>query len=231
MRCVIKITLTVFILIAADDILHCAGSEIKTWEVFEISLKSSVQFQNPYVECLKSNEQPYLTAIFTGIEGSCKGKTIRVPGFWDGGDIWKIRFAPSDSGTWKYETFSADRKMKGKKGELKVTEWSDEEKNSNPVRHGFITVNKSGSRNGRYFTYSDGTPVLWIADTWWDWTNSRITFESFRKLADTRAEQGFNIGQLFFAGNGYKVCCMVSGNVRSCRTHIRRRTYMEGSPS
>lgn len=203
MRNVMKIILTVFILIVTNTSLYCSGIEIKTWETFEISLKSSVKFQNPYVDCLRKDEQPYLTAIFTGIEGSCKGKSIRVPGFWDGGDLWKIRFAPSDAGTWKYETFSADRKMKGKKGELKVREWSDEEKHSNPVRRGFITVNNSGSRKGRYFTYSDGTPVLWIADTWWDWTNSQIKFESFKKLADTRAEQGYNIGQLFFAGNGW----------------------------
>jgi len=203
MRYAIKITLTALILIAAVDSLRCAGIEIKTWETFEISLKSSLKFQNPYVDCLKKDEQPHLTASFTGTDGPCKGKTIRVPGFWDGGDIWKIRFAPSDAGTWKYETFSADRKMKGKKGEFKVTEWSDDEKASNPVRHGFITVNKSGSRNGRYFTYSDGTPVLWIADTWWDWSNNRIKFESFKKLADTRDEQGYNIGQLFFAGNGW----------------------------
>jgi len=157
MRYALKITLTALILIAAVDSLRCAGIEIKTWETFEISLKSSVKFQNPYVDCLKKDEQPYLTAVLTCTEGACKGKTIRVPGFWDGGDIWKIRFALSDAGTWKYETFSVDRKMKGKKGELKVTEWSDEEKTINPVRHGFITVNNSGSRKGRYFTYTDGT--------------------------------------------------------------------------
>jgi hypothetical protein len=72
-----------------------------------------------------------------------------------------------------------------------------------PTRRGFIVVNDSPERKGRYFTYSDGTPCLWIGDTWWDWTNSKIKFESLKKLVDTRVEQGFNIGQLFFAGNGW----------------------------
>jgi len=183
--------------------LKGADPEIKTWEVFEITLKSTAQAQNPYVEFLKTGDQPFLTATFTGTDGRSQGKIIKVPGFWDGENTWKIRFAPPIDGTWKYETVSQDRKMNRKKGSITVSGWTEEEKNINPARRGFMVVNGSDPRKGRYFTYTDGTPVLWIADTWWDWTNSRIRFGSFKKLADTRAEQGYNIGQLFFAGNGW----------------------------
>ena len=183
--------------------LKGADPEIKTWEVFEITLKSTAQAQNPYVEFLKTGDQPFLTATFTGTDGRSQGKIIKVPGFWDGENTWKIRFTPPIDGTWKYETVSQDRKMNRKKGSITVSGWTEEEKNINPARRGFMVVNGSELRKGRYFTYSDGTPVLWIADTWWDWTNSRIRFGSFKKLADTRAEQGYNIGQLFFAGNGW----------------------------
>ena len=183
--------------------LKGADPEIKTWEVFEITLKSTAQAQNPYVEFLKTGDQPFLTATFTGTDGRSQGKIIKVPGFWDGENTWKIRFTPPIDGTWKYETVSQDRKMNRKKGSITVSGWTEEEKNINPARRGFMVVNGSEIRKGRYFTYSDGTPVLWIADTWWDWTNSRIRFGSFKKLADTRAEQGYNIGQLFFAGNGW----------------------------
>jgi len=183
--------------------LKGADPEIKTWEVFEITLKSTAQAQNPYVEFLKTGDQPFLTATFTGTDGRSQRKIIKVPGFWDGENTWKIRFAPPIDGTWKYETVSQDRKMNRKKGSITVSGWTEEEKNINPARRGFMVVNGSDPRKGRYFTYTDGTPVLWIADTWWDWTNSRIRFGSFKKLADTRAEQGYNIGQLFFAGNGW----------------------------
>ena len=175
---------------------------IKIWEVFEITLDSKSAASNPYLE-IDPDKAPFLTARFTGTEGKASGQIITVPGFWDGERTWKIRFAPPASGTWRYETYSSGKGLSGRKGIIKVSEWSEKEKDENPLRRGLITVNKSGERAGRYFTYSDGTPCLWIADTWWDWTNSHIKFESFKKLADTRADQGFNIGQLFFAGNGW----------------------------
>jgi len=184
---------------------YCLNGQksIKTWEVFEVALKSSIPAKNPYVELLLKDKTVYVSAVFSGVSGECAGKTIKVPGFWDGNDVWKIRFALPQAGAWKYETTSADRKMNGKKGQLIVSSWTEEEKKENATRRGFIIVNNNSERKGRYFTYSDGTPCLWIADTWWDWTNRRIKFESFTKLVDTRVEQGFNIGQLFFAGNGW----------------------------
>ena len=177
-------------------------SLLNTWDVFEISLVSKAATLNPYLE-ITPEKAPFLTARFNGIEGKASGQTITVPGFWDGVKTWKLRFAPPAAGTWRYETYSSVKGLSGKKGIIKVSEWTEKEKEENPLRRGLITVNRSGERRGRYFTYSDGTPCLWTADTWWDWTSSRIRFESFKKLADTRSEQGFNIGQLFFAGNGW----------------------------
>jgi hypothetical protein len=175
----------------------------KPWVVYEISLQSSKLPANPYSSLILKGKPAYLSASFKGIDGLCAGMTMTVPGFWDGSNAWKIRFAPPLSGTWNYETISPDRKMNGKKGQMSVTDWTGEELKANPTRRGFVIVNSDGERKGRYFTYGDGTPFLWIADTWWDWTNRKIKFESFKKLVDTRAEQGFNIGQLFFAGNGW----------------------------
>lgn len=182
---------------------NCQTNALKTWDVYEIELKASATFQNPYVECLKEGEAPYACAEFTGTSGEALNKKYIIAAFWDGAATWKIRFAPPCSGTWKYETFSKDRKLAKNKGQIEVTGWTQEELKMNPTRRGFIQVNKKEPRAGRYFVYSDGTPCLWISDTWWDWTNRRIKFESFKELVDTRSEQGFNIGQLFFPGNGW----------------------------
>ncbi len=198
-KTLIYCTLLLFFLLT-DGIAQIA---VKTWDVYEIILKSADVLKNPYISCLEEGKPAYVKSIFTCTSGPGLGKKITIAGFWDGNDIWKIRFAPPLSGIWKYETISGNRKMNGKKGQLTVTDWTEDEKAANPTRRGFIVVNKSSERNGRYFTYSDGTPFLWIADTWWDWTNRRITFESFKNLVDTRSSQGFSIGQLFFAGNGW----------------------------
>jgi hypothetical protein len=140
-------------------------SSVKIWDIYEINLISTVAPENPYVSLLEDGKPPFVTATFTCISGTGTGRTITVPGFWDGNGVWKIRFAAPISGTWKFKTISSDRKMNGKKGQLTVSDWTAEEKDANPTRRGFIVVNKSSERNGRYFTYSDGSPVLWIADT------------------------------------------------------------------
>ncbi|MCX6261356.1 MAG: DUF5060 domain-containing protein [Bacteroidia bacterium] len=203
MKSLNKIFILCFLLSSSLFFESISQTVVKTWDIYEIALKSSIVTQNPYTCYITDGKPALVTAKFTGTEGACSGKTMIVPGFWDGSDIWKIRFAPPVSGTWKYETISTDRKLNGKNGLLMVTGWTEEELKSNPTRRGLVIVNNKGERKGRYFTYSDGTPFLWIADTWWDWTNRRIQFESFKKLVDTRADQGYNIGQLFFAANGW----------------------------
>jgi len=183
--------------------VNSQSASIKTWDVFEFGFKSSGKFENPYLECVKNEGKAYATATFKGVSGAALNKTYEIPAFWDGNNIWKIRFAPPFSGTWEYETSSTDRGLNKKKGKIQVTDWTEEDLKMNPTRRGFIYVNNKAPRPGRYFVYADGTPMLWISDTWWDWTNRRITWESFKNLVDTRAEQGFNIGQLFFPGNGW----------------------------
>lgn len=95
--------------------------------------------------------------------------------------------------------------MNGKKGILEVIEWSEQELDSNPTRHGLIRVKKDGESGSHYFEYSDGKPFLWIGDTWWNWTDRRIHVDTFKKLVDDRSVKGFNIGQLFVPGNGWGI--------------------------
>ena len=146
-----------------------------------------------------------LKVSFLGTGGDALNKQITITGFWNGGSEWRVNFASPVTGTWKYISESADRSMNGKKGSLTVISWSDGDKESNPVRHGLIRVKKDGECAGHYFEYSDGHPFLWIGDTWWNWTDSRIYPETFKKLVDDRAVKGFNIGQLFVPGNGWGI--------------------------
>ncbi len=71
------------------------SDKLGTWDVFEISLKVSLQYQNPYVECLKEGQKPLVSARFEGVSGDATHKTIEVPGFWDGGSTLENPFHTS----------------------------------------------------------------------------------------------------------------------------------------
>jgi hypothetical protein len=179
------------------------GQNFKKWQVFELSFKTNKSTENPYLTGLPASGERKLSVQFTGTEGEAKGKNYTVNGFWDGGQQWKARFAAPYSGTWKYTSVSADPSLHNKKGTLRITDWTETEKKANPARRGFIYVADTGKRAGRHFVYADGTPFLWIADTWWNWTKRGIHFSTFTTLADDRASKGFTVGQLFVAGNGW----------------------------
>ncbi len=176
---------------------------VHSWEPVEIEFESSGLLENPYVEGLPDDGPAYLSVTFKGIDKKAKGQQLKLRGFWDGGKTWKVRFAAPAEGTWTYNSTSPDPAMDGKTGELNVLPWNDQEKNDNPTRHGFVCVNQNGEQPGHYFMYADETPFLWIGDTWWNWTKRGIPFHRFKTLADDRAEKGFTIGQLFFAGRGW----------------------------
>ncbi len=187
-----------FIMIQAVE-----AEPLHQWEVFTVSFTSGKIYSNPYNDIPVTGGDDLLKVTFLGTGGEAMNKKITVVGFWDGGSVWRVNFTAPFTGSWKYSSQSADRKMNGKKGSFDVVAWTEEEKNAVPVRHGFITVKNDGKQSGHYFEYTDGCPFLWIGDTWWNWTDSRIHFDSFKKLVDNRAEKGFNIGQLFVPGNGW----------------------------
>ena len=196
------------------------------WEPVEITLQANSFYQNSYTETTVENGEPYLIANFEC--NSCKVKSLIVPGFWDGNKVWKIRFSAPEPGTWNYTTHSKDKGLNGKKGTLSIVAWSEAEKQQDPCRRGFIVVNDQSPRAGRYFIYADGTPFLWIGDTWWNWTKKEIAFDIYKNLVDTRATQGFSVGQLFFPGNGWgsSSCMLDSTYSVPDLDHIRRTEEM-----
>jgi hypothetical protein len=179
------------------------ANTMHTWEVYSLSFKSARIYSNPYADIPVTKGNDLLTVTFRGTGGKAKNLELKVAGFWRGGSEWRVNFAPPAAGRWAFESVSTDKGLNGKKGSFDVLEWTDSEKVSNPVRNGFIRVNKGGENAGHYFEYSDGLPFLWIGDTWWNWTDSRIYFETFKHLVDDRSAKGFNLGQLFVPGNGW----------------------------
>lgn len=181
-----------------------AQTRLGEWEIFELTLKTNRSYDNPYAAISAAEQDDgVVRANFTGLTGDARGKSITISGFWYAGQTWKVRFAPPASGIWEYRTTSSDRSLNNKRGRIEVFSWSPEEKSANPTRHGFVQVMRTGPNPGRYFQYADGTPFLWIGDTWWNWTKKKIEFETFKTLVDDRAAKKFTIGQLFVAANGW----------------------------
>ena len=196
----LRITLALICLLTFTAVT--GQNRVKKWDVYELTLTAKNRYENPYAE-IPVSSAGLVTVTFTGTSGAADGKTKTVHGFWDGGQTWKARFALPEAGTWQYKSSSKDRGLNNARGTLEVTEWSESDKQQNPARRGLVKVRKSGPQPGRYFEYADGTPFLWIADTWWNWTKRGIKFETFQKLVDDRAAKGFNLGQLFVAANGW----------------------------
>jgi len=122
-----------------------------------------------------------------------QGAEQRVPAFWAGDQVWRVRFAPSCPGRYSFHTVSSDPAnpdLHGQTGVLDVSPYTGE----NPLlKHGGVRI----ASDRRHFEHADGTPFFWLGDTWWMGLCRRLRWpEDFQKLATDRAEKGFTVIQI-----------------------------------
>ena len=142
----------------------------------EMSAAEAAEHSNPYMSV-------ELRAEFRSPKG---GRTKVMPGFWDGGRNFKIRFSPIDPGRWDFRIVSNLPSLSGKTGSFET----------GPARSpGFIQVH-----NLRYWRVNTReTTHYWMGDTCYSF--STIPWETFSKLVDIRSEQKFNHMRGFVLGN------------------------------
>jgi hypothetical protein len=134
---------------------------------------------------------PYVEAQVTGIFTSPSGKELRLAGFWDGGQIWRVRFTPNEAGIWKYRTESSDPDLIAA-GRFNAVP---------PARRGFVRASKARPYQ---FEYGDGTPFLLMGDTIWDGMSAGVGFEArFKPYINLRRAQGFNAYHAMVVNNRY----------------------------
>lgn len=150
-------------------------------EAFETSYTSRRAYADPFNDV-------EVDVVFT----NAAGRSWKVPAFWAGGNQWRVRFAPPAPGVYRYRAESTDRSnpdLNGQEGTLRAGPYQG----LNPLLvHGPLRV--SGSR--RYLEHADGTPFLWLGDTWWKGLSRRISFDEFKVLAEDRREKGFSLIQI-----------------------------------
>ncbi len=148
----------------------------------EITFTASQDYRDPFHEVT-------LDALFE----SPQGRTLKVPAFWDGGRLWKIRYASPAVGTHRWRSVCsvpADRGLHGVKGTVIVEPYRGE---NLLYLHGPLRV----AADHRHFAYGDGTPFFWLGDTWWMGLCQRLHWpEEFQQLAADRKAKGFNVVQI-----------------------------------
>ena len=114
-------------------------TRIRRYTRLEIPLVSTRKIDNPYTEV-------YMDVDFR----SPDGRIISVPGFWDGGQTWRVRFAPTQVGNWSWSSRSDDPELHDQTGSFICV--ADGTGNK-----GFVTANV-GLTDRHGFSYSSNAP-------------------------------------------------------------------------
>ncbi len=163
----------------------------ETWVATEIAFQSNKEY--------KKNAQFFVTldASFTNRE---TGTNLIIPAFWDGGNVFRVRFAPTEYGIWDYVTICADDdSLNGLTGAVGANVYKGEHK---IYKHGFVRA----ELGTKYFMYNDGTPFFYLGDTHWALFSEEFdsagnhaagiqTDSHFKYIVDKRVEQGFTVYQ------------------------------------
>jgi len=120
---------------------------------------------------------PYVAVTF-GAEFRNGSHTVAVPGFYDGGGVYRIRFSPDRLGQWTYVTKSDQAALRNRTGS-------------------FLCIAPTGSNHGpirvvntHYLAYADGSPFYAVGTTAYQWTSVKQSIQE--RTLKTLATSPFN---------------------------------------
>jgi hypothetical protein len=167
-----------------------AQSVVHVWEKQELTLTAANTYKNAYTD----------VTVWVDLEGP--GFNKRVYGFWDGAQTFHLRIVATQPGTWTWKSGSTpnDPGLTGKSGSFQAVDWTEAEKTSNPLRHGFVR----STANHHALEHADGTPFFAIGDTWYSVGANRFKWyddhterpigptAGFKDYVRYRKAQGYN---------------------------------------
>ena len=148
---------------------------VAQWEVADLSFMANETPSAPF--------EVGFEARFTGPGGT----SLTVPGFYNGGREWMLRFSHGMQGKWSFSTRSDLASLNGLTGSLTIMG------NKDPKQHGGIKINPD---RPQHFIHEDGTPYHSMAfECDWlfalDYAGSMETPKT-RHLMDLLEQDGFN---------------------------------------
>ena len=166
------------------------SASIHCWEEVELRFTAASSYGNPYSDVV----------FWVDLLGP--GFTRRCYGFWDGGDLFKVRVTATSPGEWSWTSGSNqdDSGLNGRSGSFSAEAWSAADCEANPNRRGFVRA----TPDGRGLEYADGTPFFLLGDTWWAVPTFRYPWHEddeprpvgptmgFKDMVLYRKQQGFN---------------------------------------
>jgi hypothetical protein len=179
-------TAVLFLLLSSGNSLQAMIKDtvLKTQanRMVELTFTATRNYPDPF-------NQITLDAVFTDPEGH----VLKVPGFWDGNNKWKVRYSSAILGTHSFRSVCSeadDKGLNGITGKINVLAY----KGKNPLlQHGALRI----ADDKRHFAYADGTPFFWLGDTWWMGLTKRLVWpEDVKALAADRSKKGFNVIQI-----------------------------------
>ncbi|MET0267478.1 MAG: DUF5060 domain-containing protein [Duganella sp.] len=142
-----------------------ASGPVERWGAIEFEFAGPAA-GNPFIDV-------ELAALFRQ-----NGRSLLVPGFYDGDGRYKIRFMPDSVGAWEYETRSNAPALHGKRGSFTALAPA-------PGNRGPVSV-----RNTYHFGYGDGTPYWQVGTTSYAWTHQSAQLQE--QTLKTLASAPFN---------------------------------------
>jgi hypothetical protein len=175
-----------FLLIASSI---AASASVHVWQKQELTFTSARAFGNPYTD----------VSVWVDLKGP--GFSKRVYGFWDGGRTFKVRLVGTAPGKWNWTSGSEPRDsgLAGKTGSFVASEWTEEEKQQNPLRRGFLR----STANHHALELADGTPFFVVGDTWYSAATNRFRWYSDDRQRPVGPEAGFKDYVRFRKAQGY----------------------------
>ena len=173
-----------------------AAPPVHVWETRELTFTAKNSYKNAY------------TDVTVWIDLSGPNFKKRVYGFWDGGNTFHLRLVATAPGKWTWRSGSTphDPGLSGKSGSFTATDWTEKEKNENPLRHGFLRA----SENHHALNHADGTPFFAIGDTWYSLGANRFKWYDDDKERPIGPDAGFKDYVRYRKAQGYNWVNMIA---------------------
>jgi len=147
----------------------------------------TVELRHPHDFILhaKATGNPFDVPVAAEVSGP-NAMRMRIPGFYDGDGIWKVRFSPAATGNWTLRTVSPVAELNGRVEESLAVA------NRNPNIHGALQIDPT---HPFHFRFQDGTRFFLMgyeADWLWGADMLDPSRKLMRRLIDQISARGFN---------------------------------------